>query len=66
MTYHVCVAPKYRKKICTDGKVWVKDARCDMYVGKKERGSFDTKQEAQDAITEPHEIVVFERKEATP
>ena len=64
MIYCVCVAPQYRKKICTDGEVWVKDARHEFYVRKKDRGVFESREEALDVITEKHEIVVCERGDA--
>lgn len=60
MIYCVCVAPKHRKRICTDGKIWVKDSYHEFYVTKKERGEFATRGDAQNAITEPFEIIVCE------
>jgi hypothetical protein len=38
--------------------VWVKDRSHLYYVSIKERGVFDTEEEARQAITEPWEIIV--------
>lgn len=64
MIYCVCVASKHRKRICTDGEIWVKDKQHEFYVCKKDRGVFESREEALDVITEAYEIVVCERGEA--
>ena len=56
--FYVCVKSAARKRICSSGLIWVKDARHELYVSKKERGAFETKADAQYAITEPWEIIV--------
>ena len=56
--FAVMVKPSARKRICTYGLVWVKDAQHDVYVSLKERGLWATKEEAKEMITEPYEIVV--------
>ena len=56
--FAVMVKPTYRKRICTDDLVWVKDDRHEFYVSMKERGLWPTKTEAEKMITEPWEIVV--------
>lgn len=58
LMYAVCVKTSYRKKIGTNGKVWVKNGYCEFYVSKKERGLWKTKEEANRARTEPWEIIV--------
>ncbi len=56
--YAVCVAPHVRRSLCSGGAIWVKDATHRSYVCKKERGLWNTKEEAKRAITELFEIVV--------
>ena len=56
--FAVMVKPTYRKRICTDDLVWVKDGHHKFYVSMKERGLWPTKTEAEKMIAEPWEIVV--------
>lgn len=55
--YAVIVKKSARKKICSNGVFWVKDAKSD-YVAKRDRGLWKSKDDARSAITEPWEIVV--------
>lgn len=56
--FAVMVKPAARKRICTSSLVWVKDASHDSYVRMKDRGIWQTKEEAKRMIVEPWEIVV--------
>lgn len=58
--FYICVKPSERKRVCSDGKIWVKDMQTDVYVSKKQRGSWETKEEAKKHITEDCEIIVEE------
>ena len=62
MSYSVCVKPVARKRICSSGMIWVRDAKYQHYVLKKDRGVWETKAEAEATITEPWEIIVEELK----
>lgn len=56
--FAVTVKKSMRSRICTSGLVWVKDDKHDSYVRFKDRGLWHTKEEAEQMITEPWEIVV--------
>ena len=56
--FAVMVKPAARKRICTGGLIWVKDATHEFYVTKKDRGLWATRAEAERMITEPWEIIV--------
>ena len=56
--FAVMVKPSCRSKVCLRGKSWVKDSSYEFYVSKAERGLWETREEAEKAITEPYEVVV--------
>lgn len=58
--FAVCVKPSARKRICVPGHVWVKNDRHEFYVLLKDRGLWETKEQAQRMITEPAWEVVVE------
>lgn len=58
--FAVCVKPAARKRICTRGLIWVKDSSHELYVSKKDRGTWATRKQAEEVITESWEIVVEE------
>lgn len=58
MKFAVCVKPSARKNVCSAGLVWVRDAQYFFYVRKRERGLFDSREDAQNAIAEAYEIIV--------
>lgn len=60
--FYICVKPSERKRICSDGKIWVKDMYTNIYVTKKDRGEWSTKEIAQRHVTEDWEIVVEEKE----
>ncbi len=57
--FAVMVKPEARKRICVSGLIWVKDAIHEYYVCKKDRGLWQTKEDAEKIITEPWEMVVY-------
>ncbi len=61
--FYICVKPSERKRICSGGKIWVKDKQTDVYVTKKDRGEWHTKESARQHITEDCEIIVEEKDE---
>jgi hypothetical protein len=56
--YAVVVKTSARKRLCANGRIWVKDAKHPFYVDLRERGLWQTREEAEKMITEPWEIVV--------
>ena len=58
MKFAVCVKPSSRKNFCSAGLVWVRDAQHGFYVRKCARGLFDSREDAQHAITEAYEMIV--------
>jgi len=57
--WSVRVNPKYVKDICvTHFQIWLKDKYHEVYVTKKQRGEWETREEAEDAINMPYEEVV--------
>jgi hypothetical protein len=57
--FAVRINPKTKSRPKTNrGEVWVKDSYHMYYVSIKERGLFDTEEEARQAITELWEIIV--------
>lgn len=60
--FYICVKPSERKRICSGGKIWVKDMYTDVYVAKKDRGEWSTKEIARRHVTEDWEIIVEEKE----
>jgi hypothetical protein len=56
--FAVTVKQKYRKRICTNGLIWVKDCHYEFYVCKRDRGVWETREDAGQMITEPWETVI--------
>ena len=56
--YAVMVEKKARKSVTEKGLIWVDSESGPSYVSKKERGLWDTLDQAREVITEPWEIVV--------
>ena len=59
--FAVMVKPAARKRICSPGLIWVRDASHEFYVHISERGLWPTKAQAETMITEPWEIAVIVR-----
>jgi hypothetical protein len=59
--FYICVKPSERRRICSGGKIWVKDMQTDVYVAKKDRGEWRTKEDARQHVTEDCEIIVEEK-----
>jgi hypothetical protein len=56
--FAVMVAPAARKNVCTSGLVWVRDDYHEFYVAKKDRGEWESREEAARMITESWEVVI--------
>lgn len=61
--FYICVSQEYASKYCLGGRVWVGEEDIPVYVSKKDRKGFPTKEGAKKAIVDHAVEIIVEENE---